>query len=193
MNKNYDKFSFEERKNYEETFVNKNDGLIKSLTGASTVYNISQTVLDKQSGIDAILQIDDGLCGIALRIRKPTWKQYNKRFTLGFHISKPNSQIHTILKAREKYFTPHLLLQVNGVNDEGYCQECNAILIQTNVFAGFLYDLIKTNTLETYYIPKLDAYDFEFSDVFTETNTGVDLFKIENNKIKYVWTNETNN
>ena len=35
------------------------------------MYNISQTELDKRSGIDAILMIDGGLSGVALRIRKP--------------------------------------------------------------------------------------------------------------------------
>jgi len=43
--KNYKKFSFEERKRYEETFVQNNSALIQDLTGASLVYNISQTPL----------------------------------------------------------------------------------------------------------------------------------------------------
>lgn len=191
--KNYKDFPFHERKKYEETFVENNSALIRSITGATTVYNISQSVLDKQSGIDAILQYNTNLSGIALRIRKPKYKRYNNRFTLGHHISKTNSQVHTILKAKEseKYFTPHLLLQVNGVDQEGYCSECQAILIQTNIFANYLQELIETEELDFYYIPVLDAYEFEFSHVFTETDTGVDLFKIENNEIQYVWTSET--
>ena len=68
--KNYN-YSFKERKDYEETFVQNNSALIQEITGASLVYNISQTELDKRSGIDAILMIDGGLSGVALRIRKP--------------------------------------------------------------------------------------------------------------------------
>ena len=36
--KGYDKFTFEERKQYEETFVENNSALIEELTGASDVY-----------------------------------------------------------------------------------------------------------------------------------------------------------
>ena len=69
--KGYDKFSFKERKKYEETFVLHNSKLIQDITGASNVFNISQSPLDKSSGIDAILQYNTNLSGIALRIRNP--------------------------------------------------------------------------------------------------------------------------
>ena len=113
--KGYDKFPFEERKRYEESFVQNNSALIQDLTGASLVYNISQTEMDKRSGIDAILQIDRGLQGVALRTRKPEYKKYSKRFTIGHHISKPNSQIHNILNSSNDslVFYPRLILQVN--------------------------------------------------------------------------------
>ena len=45
--------------------------MIQELTGASSVYNISQTPMDRRAGVDAILQFDRGLSGVALRIRKP--------------------------------------------------------------------------------------------------------------------------
>jgi len=188
--KNYKDFSFEERKNYEERFVQNNSALIQEITGASLVYNISQTPLDLRSGVDAIIQLDRGLSGVALRIRKPQYKRFSKRFTIGHHISKPNSQIHTILNSTNKslVFYPHFILQVNGVNDEGYCKDCSAILLQTDVFAKYLMNLINTNQLEDYYMPVLDAYEFLYSNVFTQTDTGVDLFEIENNQIKYVHT-----
>ena len=67
----YKKFPFEERKRYEETFVENNSALIEELTGASRVFDISQTPMDKRAGVDAILQFDRGLSGVALRIRKP--------------------------------------------------------------------------------------------------------------------------
>ena len=136
--KGYDKFSFEERKRYEETFVENNSALIEELTGASGVFDISQTPMDKRSGVDAILQFDRGLSGVALRIRKPQYKKFSKRFTIGHHISQPNSQIHCILNSTNdsNVFYPHLVLQVNGVDEEGYCKECFAVMLQTNVFAN---------------------------------------------------------
>jgi len=190
--KGYDKFPFEERKIYEETFVQNNSSLIEELTGASRVFDISQTPMDKRAGVDAILQFDRGLSGVALRIRKPQYKKFSKRFTIGHHISQPNSQIHYILNSTNdsNVFYPHLVLQVNGVDEEGYCKECFAIMLQTNVFANYLKELIETNTLEDYYIPVLRSYEFEFTEVFTQTDTGVDLFHIQNNDIKYVKTHE---
>ena len=192
--KGYDKFSFEERKLYEETFVQNNSALIQDLTGASSVYCISQTPIDRRSGIDAVIQIERGLQGVALRIRKPQYKKYSKRFTIGHHISKPNSQIHNILNSTNDslVFYPQLILQVNGVDDQGFCKECFAIMLRTNVFSHYLKELIETKTLEDYYISKLDAYEFEFTEVFTQTDTGVDLFHIKNNNIKYVKTHEEN-
>ena len=188
----YKKFSFEERKRYEETFVENNSALIEELTGASRVFNISQTPLDKRAGVDAILQFDRGLSGVALRIRKPQYKKFSKRFTIGHHISQPNSQIHCILNSTNdsNVFYPHLVLQVNGVDEEGYCKDCYAIMLQTNVFANYLKELIETNTLEDYYNTVLNAYEFEFTEVFTQTDTGVDLFHIQNNNIKYVKSHE---
>ena len=50
--KKYEKFPFEERKLYEETFVQNNSALIEELTGASRVFDISQTPMDKRSGVD---------------------------------------------------------------------------------------------------------------------------------------------
>ena len=190
--KGYDKFPFEERKIYEETFVQNNSSLIEELTGASRVFDISQTPMDKRAGVDAILQFDRGLSGVALRIRKPKYEKFSKRFTIGHHISQPNSQIHCILNSTNdsNVFYPHLVLQVNGVDEEGYCKECFAIMLQTNVFANHLKELIKTNTLEDYYNTVLNAYEFEFTEVFYQTDTGVDLFHIQNNNIKYVKTHE---
>jgi hypothetical protein len=63
-------------------------------------------------------------------------------------------------------------------------------MLQTNVFANYLKELINTNTLEDYYIPVLQSYEFKFTEVFTQTDTGVDLFHIQNNKVKYVETHQ---
>ena len=58
------------------------------------------------------------------------------------------------------------------------------------MYLHYLKELIKTNTLEDYYIPVLRSYEFEFTKVFYQTDTGVDLFHIQNNNIKYVKTHE---
>jgi len=63
-------------------------------------------------------------------------------------------------------------------------------MLQTDVFANYLKELIKTNTLEDYYNTVLRSYEFEFTEVFTQTDTGVDLFYIQNNSIQYVKTHE---
>jgi len=76
------------------------------------------------------------------------------------------------------------------LDEEGYCKECYAIMLQTNVFANYLKELIKTNTLEDYCNTRLNAYELEFTEVFYQTDTGVDLFRIQNNNIKYVKTHE---
>ena len=189
--KGYDKFSFNERKKYEETFVLQNSKLIQDITGASNVFNISQSPLDKRSGIDAILQVDSGLSIVALRIRKPQYKEYAKRFTTGHHISQSNSQIHTILNSVENdlVYYPHFILQINGVEEKGYCSECWAIKIQTNVFAKILFKYWQDNTLDDFYKRHLDAYEWHFKHPFKTTHTGVDVYYIENNEIKYQYNN----
>ena len=49
--KNYKNFSFKERKRYEESFVENNSGLIQEISGAGSVFNISQTPLNKRAGL----------------------------------------------------------------------------------------------------------------------------------------------
>ena len=56
-------------------------------------------------------------------------------------------------------------------------------MIQINGVANYLKELIETNTLEDYYNTVLNAYEFEFTEVFYQTDTGVDLFHIQNNNI----------
>ena len=51
--KNYN-YTFQKRKDYEETFVENNNGLIHELTGAGPEFNLSQTPLDKTVGVDIL-------------------------------------------------------------------------------------------------------------------------------------------
>ena len=51
--KGYENFIFIERKKYEETFVTQNCSFIQEHTRVGSVFNISQTPLDKKAGVDA--------------------------------------------------------------------------------------------------------------------------------------------
>jgi len=78
------------------------------------------------------------------------------------------------------------------VNEDGYCEDCSAIKIQTDVFAYHLIEKIEKNTLDNLYVPRLASYEFKMSDVFNETNTGVDYYYIENNTITKTASNDDN-
>ena len=189
--KGYDKFPFEERKRYEETFVENNPSLIKDLTSSQAVFSQSQTDLDIYSGTDIMVRSGRDIWGVALRIRSPRFFKWAKNFSLGMHISKPNSQVHSVLNSisdKEIYY-PHFILQINGVEEDGYCKECWAIKIQTNVFARILFKYKEDNVLEDYYKTYLDAYEFGFRHTFEETHTGVDVYHIKENQIQYYVTN----
>ena len=190
MKKNYD-YDFWERKEYEDTFVQNNGGLIKDLTSSHTIYNQSSSDLDLYSGTDIMVRNGRNIWGIALRIRSPKFFKYAKYFSLGMHKSKPNSQVHAVLNSindKEVYY-PHFILQINGVQENGYCSECWAIKIQTNVFAKILFKYWQDNTLDDFYKRHLDAYEWHFKHPFKTTHTGVDVYYIENNEIKYQYNN----
>ena len=192
--KNY-VYDFKERKNHEETFVNNNPSLIKDLTSSQIIYNQSQSDIDIYSGTDITVRSGRDIWGIAMRILSPRFFRWAKNFSLGMHMSKPNSQVHAVLNSisdKEVYY-PHFILQVNGVEPDGYCKECWAIKIQTNVFAQILFNYIEDNTIDDYYQSNLDAYEWSFGDTFNATHTGVDVYYIENNQIQTHHTNaETN-
>ncbi|MGB2404238.1 MAG: hypothetical protein ACPIA1_02770 [Flavobacteriaceae bacterium] len=190
LRKNYD---FWENKTYEETFVNNNKELILDLMGADEYFDISSSFLDKDAGIDGIAKMGKDNIGIALRIRKPQYNKWRYNFTLGHHFDKDNSQVHAILNAlRPNVISPNFILQINGVNEEGYCEDCTAIKIQTDVFAELIQKRQQDNTLDEYYIPRLASYEFTMNDVFYETNSGVDYYLIENDTIINKASNDDN-
>ena len=187
-------YDFQANKNYEETFVKYNADLIKGLTNANEIICQSQSEMDVFAGIDLIVQQGRRLIGIALRIRKPLANKWRYNFTLGHHISKPNSQIHTVMNSLHstEVLFPHYILQVNGVEEDGNCLDCVAIKIQTNVFANnYLKEKIITNLIDDYYIDRLASYEFGMKDVFTQTDSGVDFFEVENNIITKQFSNVT--
>jgi hypothetical protein len=183
---NRNPYDFEANKTYEETFVENNAELIKELTGTSEVVSLSQTKLDVFAGIDLLVQQGRSIVGIALRIRKPTAYKWRYNFTLGHHISKPNSQIHTVMNSLHstEVLYPNYILQINGIEDNGYCADCVAIKIQTNLFADkYLKDKIITEEIESYYNNRLASYEFSMRDVHSQTDSGVDFFEVQDNTI----------
>lgn len=187
------KYNFEERMAYEETFVNQNSTLINALMGSDKYVDLSRSELDINAGIDGFAQIGKECKGVALRIRKPTYKKYKHRFTLGHHISKNNSQVHAILNSlKPDLLAPNFVLQINGVDEKGYCKQCDAIKIQSDVYAHYLNDLINNNTLQNIYQLNLDAYEFKMQEVYAKTFSGVDYYYIEDNTIIKTYSNDKN-
>jgi hypothetical protein len=186
-------YDFKKNKEYEETFTSTNTDLILDLMGADKYIDLSQTFLDIDAGIDGVAKIEKENIGVALRIRKPEYFKYRYNFTLGHHFDKENSQVHAILNSlRPDVMSPNFILQINGVDENGYCEECVAIKIQTDVFARYLKELIQNNTLDNLFVPRLASYEFQMKDVFHETNSGVDYYYIENNTITKTASNDDN-
>ena len=186
-------YDFKKNKEYEETFTSTNTDLILDLMGADKYIDLSQTFLDIDAGIDGVAKIEKENIGIALRIRKPEYFKYRYNFTLGHHFDKENSQVHAILNSlRPDVMSPNFILQINGVDEKGYCEECVAIKIQTDVFARYLKELIQNNTLDNLFVRRLASYEFKMKDVFNETNSGVDYYYIENNTITKTASNDDN-
>ena len=182
--------NFEKQINYETTFIENNSGLIKNMTASDYVTDYTRSDLDMFAGIDCSITSDRTMKGLALRIRRPRYEKWNKNFTISGHIENPNSQIRVLLNSiNGDAFYPHLILQINGVNDSGDCEKAKAILIQSNVFAKYLSELINRNKLEGFYNQELDAYEFNFIQIFKALDNGVTLFGIENNRILYEISN----
>ena len=51
------------------------------------------------------------------------------------------------------------------------------------------FELISSKKLDHYYNIKLDAYEFNFYEIFKTLDRGVKLFGIENNRIFYEISN----
>jgi hypothetical protein len=78
--KNYN-YIFQERKKYEETFVDNNPSLIKDLTSSQQIYNLSQSDMDIYSGTDITVRSGRDIWGVALRIRSPRFFKWAKNFS----------------------------------------------------------------------------------------------------------------
>ena len=186
-------YSFKANKTYEETFVSANKGLIMDLMGADEYFDISSSFLDKDAGIDGIAKLEKYSIGIALRIRKPEYYKWRFNFTLGHHYNKENSQVHTVLNSlRADVMSPNYILQINGVQEDGYCKECYTIKVQTDVFASYLTKKIDDHTLDNYYQSRLASYEFTMQDVYHELSTGVEFYLIQDNTITKYLNNDTN-
>jgi len=185
-------YNFWENKTYEDTFVENNKELILDLMGADDYFTLSSSFLDKDAGIDGIAKMGKDNIGIALRIRKPEYYKWRFNFTLGHHYDKENSQVHAVLNAlRPDVLSPNYILQINGVDENGYCEECSVIKVQTFPFATHLQEKIDDNTLDNFYQSRLASYEFKMRDVYQQLTTGVEFYSIENNTITQYHNNDT--
>lgn len=162
--------------------------MILDLIGADEYIDLSSSTLDKDAGIDGVAKLGKDNVGIALRIRKPQYNRWKHNFTLGHHFNKENSQIHVVLNAlRPEVLSPNYILQVNGVDEDGYCEECNVIKVQTFPFATYLQEKTDDNTLDNFYRSKLASYEFGMQDIYQQLTTGVEFYFIQDNTIvKYL-------
>ena len=189
---NRNSYSFWENKTYEETFVKANKELILDLMGADDYFDISSSFLDKDAGIDGIAKIGKDNIGIALRIRKPEYYKWRFNFTLGHHYDKENSQVHAVLNAlRPEVISPNYILQINGVDEDGYCKECYAIKVQTDVFANYIKEKRDYHTLDNYYQSRLASYLFTMQDVYHQLTTAVEFYLLQDNTITKYLNNDT--
>ncbi len=77
------------------------------------------------------------------------------------------------------------------MQEDGYCKECYAIKIQTDVFATYLTKKIDDNTLDNYYQTKLASYEFTMQDVYHELTTGIEFYLVQDNTITKNLNNDT--
>ena len=191
MKDNRNPYNFWENKTYEDTFVENNKQLILDLMGADDYFTLSSSFLDKDAGIDGIAKMGKNSIGIALRIRKPEYYKWRFNFTLGHHYDKENSQVHAVLNAlRPDILSPNYILQINGVDENGYCEECSVIKVQTFPFAKQLQEKIDDNTLDNYYQSRLGSYEFKMRDVYQQLTTGVEFYSVEDNTITKYHNND---
>ena len=84
-----------------------------------------------------------------------------------------------------------IIFQINGVDENGYCEECSVIKVQTFPYAVHLQEMRDDNTLDNYYQSRLASYEFKMRDVYQQLTTGVEFYSIENNTItKYLNNDE---
>jgi hypothetical protein len=77
------------------------------------------------------------------------------------------------------------------VQQDGYCKECYAIKVQTDVFANYIKNKRDDHTLDNYYQSRLASYEFTMQDVYHQLTTGVEFYLVQDNKItKYLNNDE---
>ena len=162
-------YNFQSQIKYETSFFENNSGLIKNITASDYVTDYTRSDLDMFAGIDCSVTSDRTMRGLALRIRRPKYEKWNKNFTISGHIENPNSQTRVLLNSiNGDAFYPHLILQINGVNERGDCEKAKAILIQSTVFTKYLSELNNRNELAGLYDQGLKAYEFNFYDLYLQ-------------------------
>lgn len=175
------KFNFQTTLSYEAKSLSANKDLIAYLFDAVSIENSTSSLLDIKAGIDLVVQRKDGrVYGVGVRCRREDYGT----FTLSKHKNKENSQMNRVLDSVNADYTvrplyPQYLLQLNGCDENWVCKG-SIILVQVPVFASW----VGTVCLEDYYIPFLDAYEFEMD--LKEPTSGIRM--LENPNLIYNYT-----
>lgn len=174
------KFSFETTLTYEAKGLSANRDLISYLFDAINIQDTTASLLDKSAGIDLVIQRNDGrVYGVGVRCRRGDYGT----FTLSKHTSRPNSQMNRVLDSVSDAYAvkpmhPQYILQLNGCDEYGSCMG-SIILVQVPVFASW----VQTIDIEDYYIPYLDAYEFQKDS--SEPTNGIRILKNPNENKNY--------
>lgn len=86
-------------------------------------------------------------------------------FSTQWNVWNYYSSITGIFSSVRSGISKPLSLQINGVDENGYCKECDVIKIQTDVFAHYLKGMNENNTLDNLYVPYLASYEFTMKNV----------------------------
>lgn len=131
--------------------------IIKRLLKADLVELCTRSIIDKNTGTDAVALIENNLFGVSLRFRT---QDFNS-FTLSRHISDKYSEVHKWSKGRTEIIKPAYFIQISKRQDG----RLRIIKVNIDAFGYYLRHLINTNQLEQFYKPFLKAYDFNLNTV----------------------------
>jgi hypothetical protein len=126
--------------------------ILKQVLKADLIELTTRSIIDKNTGTDAVALIQNTLLGISLRFRN---QDYNS-FTLSRHISDKYSEVHKWSKERKQGIKPAYFIQIAKRKDG----KLRLIKVNIDGFGYYLRYLISTNQLEQFYKPHLKAYDF---------------------------------
>lgn len=141
----------------EADLYKKYEPLLKRILKADLIELCTRSIIDKNTGTDAVALINNSSIGVSLRFRT---QDYNS-FTLSRHISDKYSEVHKWSKERMEGIKPAYFIQIANRPDG----RLRVIKVNIDAFGYYLRYLINSNQLEQFYKPFLKAYDFSLNTV----------------------------